>query len=100
MRRSSRSAIVRRRAAYLLSKAPLRNNSVPPSTNLNQRGVSRKSLLDSSVAYVVQHSDSYRGCQAINTEQIPAVAFEPLAEPFERQETGDKRAYHADEACH
>ena len=47
-----------------------------------------------SVSHLVQNADRYCGYQAINPEQIPAVTHEPLAEPFERYEPGDKRAHH------
>ncbi len=49
-----------------------------------------------SVAHVVEDADHYRRGQAINSEQIPAVAFQPLAEPFESHQAGGECADHAD----
>jgi hypothetical protein len=52
------------------------------------------------VAHVVQNGDRYRSGQAINPEQIPAIAFEPFAEPLQRERSRDKRADHSNQARH
>jgi len=52
------------------------------------------------VSQMMQEADDCGGCQAIYPKQVPAVAFEPFAEPFEGEEPGGEGAYHADEAGH
>jgi hypothetical protein len=50
-----------------------------------------------SVARAVKHEHKKRCNQAIDPEEVPAVGFQPAAQPFQGNHSSKKRAEHADQ---